>query len=145
MWKVSVVAVLGAAVLAGGCSPQMKTAGYVGGTTLLLGGVAARMDAEYGDHHGFEDLGLVLGEYYFGTAAAITGAFIVIAALASPSESKDPAAAPPPAPLPTSSLVPPPSGSPSPPSGSPSARLEPPVQLQGQALSMRGPSSPAFR
>lgn len=140
-WKLPVVAALAAAVLTGGCSPQMKKAGYVGGAVLLVGGVVARTDAESSDHE-LEDLGPMLAKYYFGTAAAITGAIVIIAALVSPSESKAPAVSTSPVPPPSTQ---PPATQPPAMSGTPRALVLPPKRVRSPALSMRGASSSSLR
>lgn len=147
---VSVVAVAALLGGVGACAPSAKPVGYIGGTALLAVGtalMATPMASSGGDASdpvtgavdAVGDIGGAIAQVTFGFALAVTGAVVLIAALASPGESAAstvPAGPPPPALGPW--RQPPPSRSPSAPSGSPLAASS------SGALSMRGGSTLAF-
>jgi hypothetical protein len=161
-WMVSVVAIAALLGGVGACAPSAKPVGYAGGASLLVLGtamMAAPMATAGGDASDPVSAGVGLvgdaaaggAQVAFGFAAAVTGAVILIAALASPGESA--AATAPTGPSPDAAKPrvspygpwpqPPPSRSPSAPSGSPLAG-SPLAPASSGALSMRGGGALAF-
>jgi len=157
---VSMVAMVTSVSLsAGGCAPRAKPFAYVGGAVLSVAGTAMMADASSTDctpedpFTGVLTVPLCASASAFGVMVGaltlLTGAGLLVAAIASPSASDaaEPPAAFPPAPglpgaAPAMPAMPPswsPSWSPSAPSGSPLA------QPPSASLSMRAGSQSAFR
>lgn len=156
---VAIAALLGGV---GACAPSAKPVGYIAGGSLLVLGTAMMVTPAMSSSSEAHDpvsagVGLVGdaaaagAQIAFGFAAALTGAVVLIAALASPGESASDAAPAAPALEPAKPHVdtygpwpqPPPSRSPSAPSGSPLAS-SPLSPAPSGALSMRGGSPLAF-